>query len=511
MLINPGGPGGSGVMLALLEAASLQTIIDAPADPPPLEGCQDRAQISGKYFDVIGFDPRGIGFTEPAASCVTDQATWWSWRLRESNEGILGSSDAALGRLWSMTHSYGESCKLNLDQDEPDIKHYMTTASVARDMLEIADRHSQYVSNKVSGLHRPGKGRRPRCDNTAATTYIPGKAMLQYWGFSYGTYLGSTFASMYPDNVGRLVLDGVVNSDDYNDSLGGGSLHDTEKVMRSFYTYCIRAGPTACPLSAAASSIEDVEYRVQKIVYSLYHNPIQISSAEGPEVLEWTDLKMLIFTSLYSPALAFPIVSHVLLAVENGTQSPLLSELARAYRFAHTYSCGLNSTTPVVDPTVPSNVILCSDGNPVSNETIDEFEASWHRLEDISPTVGSIWSRLRMACNSWKIRAVHRFEGEFGGKTNWPILWVANTADPVTPLKSARIMQGRFEGSGLVVQDSPGVSCFFFFHGHTRFHMLKERLELKNLTIICIALFAGQAHTLHLIRYPLIFPAWQPT
>lgn len=457
ILINPGGPGGSGVGLALGAAKNFQVIVDSPDDPNSLKDWSDKLTTAARYFDIIGFDPRGIGLTEPAATCMPDLSSWWSWRLREATEGILGSSDAALGRLWSMNHGYGTSCKQSMDTEKgPDIKQYMTTAYVARDMLEIVERHAEYVAHKASQLFETSKTRRSECTRPQVATYEKDTVKLQYWGFSYGTYLGSTFASMYPDRVGRLILDGVVNSDDYNASLGNGSLHDNEKAMTSFYTFCLEAGPQACPLADSAASVKDMEYRVQSIVKSLYHNPLPINSPiSGPEVLTYSDLKGLLFGSLYTPALVFPTIAKVLVAVENGG-GQILEMLAMALRFSHVYSCSINNA--FYDTDVPQYAILCGDGFDQTNETVAEFEKYWHMLEDISPTSGSIWAILRLKCASWKIRAVHRFKGIFGGKTSHPILWISNTADPVTPLKSARIMSERFPGSVVLAQDSAGVS-----------------------------------------------------
>ena len=207
VLINPGGPGGSGTGLALAIGTSLRSIVDSDESP-------NITSTDARYYDVIGFDPRGIGLTKPTARCMPDQPSAWSWNLRENDEGLLGSSDAALGRLWTMTHAFGASCKLAEDeQDGPDIKQYMSTAFVAQDMLEITERHAEYVANEVAQIAARKAGKRPGCHKSA---YIPGKSKLHYWGYSYGTYLGSTFASMFPDRVGRLVLDGVVSSYDYN-------------------------------------------------------------------------------------------------------------------------------------------------------------------------------------------------------------------------------------------------------------------------------------------------------
>ncbi|CAO2656749.1 Nn.00g055520.m01.CDS01 [Neocucurbitaria sp. VM-36] len=448
ILLNPGGPGGSGATFALLIAKSLQVIVDSGIDP-------NTVSSDPKYFDLIGFDPRGIGETEPAAQCMTDDASQWSWNMREYNEGLLGSSDAALGRLWSINQAYGQSCKLVSDaQDGPDIKAYVATAFVARDMLEITERHAEYVSKQKEQFASIKGRRRSRCHDT----YTPGKAKLQYWGFSYGTYLGSTFASMFPDRVGRLILDGVVSSYDYNHSLGNGSLTDTEKAMRSFYTFCHHSGPGVCPLATANGTVSDVEERFQSIVQSLYHNPLVLSSSQGPEILTFSDVKLLIFGAVYQPMTAFGLIAELLAAVEAG-KGEILNELSFAYRRGHVYQCPVNGSEyhgPKLMSPVAEFAILCGDGLDQSHVDIDEFAEYWDLLERISPTAGSIWSMLRMRCASWKIRASYSFEGPFGANTSHPILFVSNTADPVTPLRSGRIMHSLFPGSGILIGDSAG-------------------------------------------------------
>ncbi|KAF2118555.1 TAP-like protein-domain-containing protein [Lophiotrema nucula] len=444
MLINPGGPGGSGVGLAVAGARSLQTIVDSSKDPNSPEALASKHASSARYYDVIGFDPRGIGATEPAAECLPDGPTTWSWDLRRRSEGNLDSSDAALGRLWSMEHAWGASCKQVMDEEDgPDIKQYMTTASVARDMLEIIERHADYVADHLAEKRK------------TSSTVIAKKPKLQYWGFSYGTYLGYTFASMFPDRVGRLVLDGVVNSDDYNASLGKGSLHDAEKAQQSIYSYCAAAGPDKCALARSGSTPKDIEERVHTILSSVYHNPIPLSSPYGPEVLTWSDVRMVLFASLYQPSGIFPLAAQLLLAVE-ARSGEILEEYALGMRPLHVYSCPVNGTVGLKLPTdVPEIAILCSDGE-VQNGDYNRFEDYWHDLEKTSPTSGAIWSTLRIKCLAWKIRAAYRFTGKFGANTSHPILFVSNTADPVTPLVSGRIMSERFPGSVQLIQDSAG-------------------------------------------------------
>ena len=449
VLINPGGPGGPGAAFALTAAASLQQLVDSD-DPPSI------ASADARYFDIIGFDPRGIGWTEPAAQCMPDVPSAWSWTLREDNEGLLGSSDAALGRLWSMTHAFGASCKLAEEQqNEPDIKQFMSTAFVARDMLEITERHAEYVAKEVARIVAKKSGKQPGCHSTG---YVPGESKLQYWGFSYGTYLGSTFASMFPDRVGRLILDGVVSAYDYNHGLGNGSLVDAEKALSSFYTFCHNSGPEGCALASSNSTVTDIKERFWRIIDSLYHDPFPVISLDGPDFITWSDVKMLIFTSVYFPQLTFPLVAGVLADVQAGGGS-IIDQIVQQYRNGHVYSCPINGSAEPSEPAwsvVPTMSVLCSDGVDRRDVTRDEFAEYWHIVDSVSPTFGSYWSMLLMRCSAWKIRATHRFKGSFGANTSHPILFISNTADPVTPLQSGRQMSSLFPGSSLLVSDHAG-------------------------------------------------------
>ncbi|KAL1603505.1 hypothetical protein SLS60_005092 [Paraconiothyrium brasiliense] len=452
VLINPGGPGGSGILLALSQAHDLRTIMGPSGGDASVES-------KGKYYDILGFDPRGIGLTAPLAQCMPDTPSSWSWRLRQMEEGILGSSDAALGRLWAMSHAWGSSCKQYSDATgEPDIKQYMSTASVARDMLEIAERHAEWAVDKSNQLTKDSLSTKAHGANDR-TIYKRGEVKLTYAGFSYGTYLGATFAGMYPDRVGRLMLDGVVNVHDYNNGLAQGSLHDTEKDMKSFYTFCAIAGPGVCPLAASTTSVEDIEQRTQRIIKSLYHNPIGIETAEGPEIFTYSDLKLIIFSGLYQPGLVFPGLSQILLAVEEKTGA-ILDAIGMGLRMSHVYTCPAingSATLPLTYDTA-QDAILCGDGVWQDDLDIEGMEEYWQLLESISPAAAGIWSMLKMKCAAWTIRPLYTFgrDDNFHGNTSHPILWISNTADPVTPLRSARAMSARFPGSEVLVQDSAG-------------------------------------------------------
>jgi pimeloyl-ACP methyl ester carboxylesterase len=147
-LVNPGGPGGSGLGYATLG----QSI---PA------GVGDR-------FDWIGFDPRGVGSSRPAMHCIP--------HYFHVDRPDYRPRTAHLVKVWkSRSNRYADACADN----HPRLIRHMRTVDVARDMNRI---------RKALGVTR-----------------------ITYYGFSYGTYLGQVFATLFPGRISRMVLDSNVN------------------------------------------------------------------------------------------------------------------------------------------------------------------------------------------------------------------------------------------------------------------------------------------------------------
>ncbi len=169
------------------------------------------------------------------------------------------------------------------------------TQEVARDMAGIVDAWETWVEES-GGIVEPEM-----------------KGKLVYWGFSYGTYLGATFARLFPDRVGRLLLDGVVDAEFYESPVWRESLVDTDKVLGTFFWYCVVAR-SRCDLYRNGDQPADVKRRYEAVMERLNTSPVTFTHPEHffPVVLRASLIKMLVFSILYQPIQGFPVLATLL-------------------------------------------------------------------------------------------------------------------------------------------------------------------------------------------------------
>lgn len=321
MLLNPGGPGGSGVSFALQGGRLIQNVI-------------------GNHHDVIGFDPRGVGATTPSANCFAAPddpqglngknialINRLSWIMSGHDVGLINSSNVALSKIDSRARALGKLCKKVDDYEgENSIFRYSNTANVARDMLSIINAWDEW--RETSEFLQSQPKREPSVDETSARDEQSGvdstrstKGKLVYWGFSYGTLLGATFAAMFPDKVGRVILDGVVDADHYVGPTWVDSLIDTDAIWDQFFVGCHEAGPS-CKLFRPGDEVEDVRDRFYALMDQLQKQPaIAISpllDANLPVLITASDVKMIVFSSLYAPITAFSGIANFLDVILEG-------------------------------------------------------------------------------------------------------------------------------------------------------------------------------------------------
>ncbi|KAI0380729.1 TAP-like protein-domain-containing protein [Hypomontagnella monticulosa] len=461
LLLNPGGPGGSGAIFAVMAATPIQMTIG-----------QDR--------DIIGFDPRGVGATTPKADCFASPTDPYgldgrsiaslnrlSWLLSGHDVGIVNSSNVALSKINTRSKALAKLCK-RIDDAEGDnsIFKYSNTPNVARDMLSIVNAWDEWRSGsdeKVAGAtQEPEPAELQTVPKLAPEDSTKGK--LVYWGFSYGTLLGATFASMFPDRVGRIILDGVVDADHYVDKVSKDNIMDTDAIWDSFFTYCAEAGPR-CHFYRIGDKPETIKKRFDDVMDWLEKEPAIVISPYSnlPALLTVSDFRMIIFSALYAPALIFPAVAVLLRALVDGQLDKMVFGAPLAV-FCH------NMTLPVW-PDDAQKVIGCSDKRYRLNEDVTTLQEIFEDIASYS-SFADVWMGVsfNLGCNGWEIEAkdppmrwddhpIHKPEPI---DTSFPVLFLSNHLDPVTPLHSALKMTRKFADASIIEQKAEGhctLSC----------------------------------------------------
>jgi pimeloyl-ACP methyl ester carboxylesterase len=191
LVVNPGGPGGSGVDYA--KAADF--IVTGPV----------RAA-----YDIVGFDPRGVGASSPI-KCLNDREL----------DNFLGTDPTPVGKTQEqhfadVSKAFADKCKAN---GGPLLGH-VSTIEAAKDM-----------------------------DVLRAAL---GETKLDYLGKSYGTFLGATYADLFPTNVGRFVLDGAEDPNTTSSQVNEGQAVGFETATRAYVQDCVGRGD--CPLGNSLDS-----------------------------------------------------------------------------------------------------------------------------------------------------------------------------------------------------------------------------------------------------------------
>jgi pimeloyl-ACP methyl ester carboxylesterase len=197
LVINPGGPGASGVEYALGAKSGefTQTVLDR--------------------FDIVGFDPRGIGGSLPAVRCMTGPQLDTYFAVNDDPD-----NSAQLATIVSESKLYAQQCARNAAALLP----YLSTADAAKDM-----------------------------DVLRAAL---GEQTLTYLGKSYGTYLGASYAQQFPSRVRALVLDGAVDPAASGLQLDVAQAEGFESAFGQFTAWC--ATQTGCPLGTGSAAVAKV-------------------------------------------------------------------------------------------------------------------------------------------------------------------------------------------------------------------------------------------------------------
>ncbi|KIY71878.1 alpha/beta-hydrolase [Cylindrobasidium torrendii FP15055 ss-10] len=407
LLLNPGGPGGSGVDFLLY------------MDPRLREG------LFGTSFDIISFDPRGTGRTTPSVSFYKSDSEATEW----ITQAIVNTTvePEILQTVWDRSHGLGSLIK---DNDQQDVIPYVTTDNTARDMLSIVE---------AMGFEK-----------------------LQYYGRSYGTLLGATFAAMFPDKIERMILDGVLEGDAYYSGHWEGQAEDTDKALGWFASGCFSAGPEYCSFYKNASSEDAILQRVYALIDESISNPVVVPGFNDTNaVVSFPLLKGAIFQSLYWPYTYFPLLSVALAELEDGNGT--LAYIGAGGTGALNPNSSMEKS--VLDPDFVWGglrevsaffAISCTDGADKIAASLEELTSDYESLEKVS-SFGDRFFPFRAWCSGWQVRPEATFRGPIAAaNTSFPILIIGNEADHITPFAAAKRVSANFPGSVVLKQNSVG-------------------------------------------------------
>jgi pimeloyl-ACP methyl ester carboxylesterase len=290
-------------------------------------------------------------------------------------------------------------------------------------MLEIIERHGEWREKQGrSEQKRHGQllGHDPLRAILQRTKWKQGQEKLLFWGRSYGTVLGSTFATMFPDRIERALLDGVVNADVYFGGGGPSGVVDADAIFDRFVTYCDQAGAAGCPFYSQGGPTA-IKEAYQAIESALYNTslPVFATSARGPEIVTWTDLKIAQRSALYQPLMGFPLLAQHASDLAHGNGSGM----ADAKHNSRSPSCpsfgcldagpwSEQCQVPSENELYASTAILCADADYLPKMDREGLIQYWHSLTADSSTIGDYWASLGVSCAGWNVTAKWKVPGK---------------------------------------------------------------------------------------------------
>jgi pimeloyl-ACP methyl ester carboxylesterase len=396
LVVDPGGPGESGVELV---DAGVENAVDATV---------------AKHYDVIGLDPRGVGYSTPIKCLSNKQQDAY---LYAPTVGAVGSA-AWIADQRRRARTFADACDKNTG---PLIAH-VDTVNAAHDM-----------------------------DVVRAAL---GEKKLNYLGYSYGTYLGTVYAGLYPDNVGRFVFDGPDNP---WESSGSSGIDDSQAVgfddeFKTFLKACLAGSTEATGHAACAfsGSLDSTVKSVEALLASADTHPI---AGPGGRVLDGATLAMGISDALYDTS-EWPELNKALAQVNAG-------KATEAFALADEYNERDSDGTYYDNSAAAFNAISCLEGGSSVDLGYDARELK--KLERDAPLLGKYDGYGDLLCSAWKY-GPSVFPKPIHAASSGPILMVATTGDPATPYGDAKQLAKQLVTSHLVTYHGDGHTAYDLGH-----------------------------------------------
>jgi pimeloyl-ACP methyl ester carboxylesterase len=156
-------------------------------------------------------------------------------------------------------------------------------------------------------------------DKTAINADGSEEAKLWFYGASYGTLLGQTLAVLFPERIGRMILDGNVDGVQHYSGVPSDEVDAGDAVFHDFFTSCYEAGPRLCAYHGGATSVDDIENRYLDMLQNLRQMPALSNDNGKTNVITDLDVSMSMIKAMYSPLRAWPALALFLEDLESGS------------------------------------------------------------------------------------------------------------------------------------------------------------------------------------------------
>ncbi|MFI7493989.1 alpha/beta hydrolase [Kocuria sp. M4R2S49] len=383
LLLNPGGPGASGVDAMLYAQYTVTGDVR-------------------EAYDVVGFDPRGVS-RSAGIECL-DDAELDEWRA----EPMADPQEQPAAQIREEYERLGAACV----EGSGELVTEMDTVSAARDMD---------VLRAVLGDER-----------------------MTYLGFSYGTHLGAVYAELFPDRVGRLVLDGGVDSTLSDMEATADQAEGFEDNLRHWVQQCQFENPDCV---VADISVDEAMTRIQELIASVEEETV--TAADGRRVTT-TNVVEGILGPLYAPS-TYEALNESLGEAFEGDFSALLAQSDRTH--------GRNADGRYTsNTTVAFTAVNCLD-RPEGTVTTEQMAQHQEVLERVSPTFGPYLGYGDAACQSWPAEPAGLPE-PIDAEGADPILVVGTTHDPATPYHWSEALVEQLDDARLLTYDSYGHTAY---------------------------------------------------
>ncbi|KAI0200778.1 Alpha/Beta hydrolase protein [Astrocystis sublimbata] len=393
IVIEPGGPGGSGTAYAWRFAENVTE------------------RLSGGQFDVLGWDPRGINASRPAVACYPSSAPRERWSQLAGQYREVSTSP---GRQLEIADSMNEALFRACWERHGDFGRFVSTAFVSRDLEEI---RKALREDEVTGYF-----------------------------VSYGTGIAQTYANIFPNRVGRMILDGTEFVKDHR-LLGGFGWTALDNVTDAwhdgFLGECIKAGPEHCALAQSKTgevvTLEALESRMNTLLRSIIRRPMPAyRESSGPSLITYSTLVKVIYMALYNVEL-WPSVAEMLYDLERGN-STLAAKMLDTWGWD---PASMRPPSSNVDGDELGALVICSDAYdaPQPADGLDWWEVLWANMTSTSWIAGN--SRFfdvfpcRHFATHWPEPA-EVYRGDLNKTLKNPVLLIAETYDPATPLRNGK-------------------------------------------------------------------------